>query len=189
VVTTDRPTIKEAEERLGVTQTRVQQLILAGRLPAQKIGRDSFINEEDLKFVEAPNTGKPPKPKAQRTSRKRAISRWEGEGGAVLPKTSRTSGKVKSSKKARNEHREIKDEHAHDFPGNGHNMRRKTISLIAALVLIMAAFSTAQPTVQETYRNVARDAGMNIEYVSRELNGREIVRVICKGVTMRIASA
>ena len=36
---------------LGVNPSRVRQFILAGRLPAQKIGRDLFVKEQDvLKF-------------------------------------------------------------------------------------------------------------------------------------------
>lgn len=56
-------TTKEAAEKLGVTVTRVQQLILAGRLPAEKKGRDYFISEEDLKLVEDRKPGRPPKAK------------------------------------------------------------------------------------------------------------------------------
>jgi excisionase family DNA binding protein len=54
-------TTKEVAEKLGVTVTRVQQLILAERLPAEKKGRDYFINEEDLKLVEDRKPGRPSK--------------------------------------------------------------------------------------------------------------------------------
>jgi excisionase family DNA binding protein len=54
-------TTKEAAEILGVSQTRVQQLILDGRLPAQRMGRDNFIKEEDLKLVADRKPGRPPK--------------------------------------------------------------------------------------------------------------------------------
>jgi excisionase family DNA binding protein len=54
-------TTKEVAEILGVTQTRVQQLILNGRLPAQRMGRDNFIREEDLKLVENRKPGRPRK--------------------------------------------------------------------------------------------------------------------------------
>ncbi|MDQ3917406.1 MAG: helix-turn-helix domain-containing protein [Acidobacteriota bacterium] len=54
-------TTKEAAERLGITVTRVQQLILAGRLPAEKRGRDYFIKEEDLRLVEDRKPGRPRK--------------------------------------------------------------------------------------------------------------------------------
>ncbi|MBA3438365.1 MAG: helix-turn-helix domain-containing protein [Pyrinomonadaceae bacterium] len=51
----------EVAERLGVTVGRVQHLIWAGRLPAQKIGRDYVIQEEDLKLVADRPTGRPSK--------------------------------------------------------------------------------------------------------------------------------
>ncbi len=54
-------TTKEVAERLGVTVTRVQQLILAGRLPAEKMGRDYFIKGDDLKLVEDRKPGRPKK--------------------------------------------------------------------------------------------------------------------------------
>ncbi len=51
---------KEAAERLGIGVLRVQQLIWKKRLPAEKIGRDYVIKEEDLKFVENRKPGRPP---------------------------------------------------------------------------------------------------------------------------------
>jgi excisionase family DNA binding protein len=63
-------TTKEAAEKLGVTVTRVQQLILAGRLPAEKKGRDYFISEEDLKLVEDRRPGRPPKKAGQKGGKK-----------------------------------------------------------------------------------------------------------------------
>lgn len=56
-------TTKEAAGKLGVTQTRVQQLILEGRLPAQKMGRDNFIKEVDLRLVADRKPGRPAKQK------------------------------------------------------------------------------------------------------------------------------
>jgi hypothetical protein len=63
-----------------------------------------MIPENDLKGFEPPKkTGRPPKPETERAIRKRALSRWEGEGGAVLPKPkadgSDGKGTAKSSKK------------------------------------------------------------------------------------------
>lgn len=52
---------KDAAEKLGVSVLRVQQLIWAERLPAQKIGRDYIINEDDLKLVEERKVGRPAK--------------------------------------------------------------------------------------------------------------------------------
>lgn len=40
---------------------RVQQLIWGGRLPAEKMGRDYFIKEDDLKLVEDRKPGRPRK--------------------------------------------------------------------------------------------------------------------------------
>jgi excisionase family DNA binding protein len=55
----------EAADKLGVTVGRVQQLIWDGLLPAQKVGRDYVINEDDLKLVEnRRKVGRPPKDKA-----------------------------------------------------------------------------------------------------------------------------
>jgi excisionase family DNA binding protein len=58
-------TTKEAAARLGVTVPRVHALIRTGRLPAEKRGRDVFINEPDLKLVENRKPGRPPKVKAE----------------------------------------------------------------------------------------------------------------------------
>ncbi len=55
-------TTLEAAKKLGVGIRQIQTLIKNNRLPAQKRGRDWFINEEDLKLVEhRPITGRPKK--------------------------------------------------------------------------------------------------------------------------------
>ena len=54
-------TTQQAAEKLGVTVSRVRQLVLAGRLPAEKFGRDLVIKESDLKRVEDRKPGRPPK--------------------------------------------------------------------------------------------------------------------------------
>jgi excisionase family DNA binding protein len=59
-------TTKEAAERLGVSVTRVQQLILAERLPAEKMGRDYFIQEDDLKLVADRKVGRPRKAQSEK---------------------------------------------------------------------------------------------------------------------------
>jgi excisionase family DNA binding protein len=56
-------TTKEAAERLSVTDARIRQLILDGRLPAQKFGNMNMIREEDLKLVAERKTGRPPQEK------------------------------------------------------------------------------------------------------------------------------
>ena len=58
-------TTKETAERLGVTVPRVHALIKAGRLPAEKRGRDVFIKESDLSLVANRTPGRPPKAKAE----------------------------------------------------------------------------------------------------------------------------
>ena len=56
-------TTKQAAEKLGITPRRVQALIEAERLPAQKFGRDYMIREKDLKLVEERKVGRPKKAK------------------------------------------------------------------------------------------------------------------------------
>jgi excisionase family DNA binding protein len=62
-------TTKQAAERLGVSIGRVHQLINEGRLPAEKLGRDYVIREEDLKLVEGRKVGRPPKAKIETDSK------------------------------------------------------------------------------------------------------------------------
>ena len=57
-------TTTQAAEFLGVTSSRIRQLILDERLPATKVGRDQLIKEVDLvRFSELPRkrTGRPQK--------------------------------------------------------------------------------------------------------------------------------
>lgn len=63
-------TTKEVAERLGISVTRVQQLILAGRLPAEKKGRDYFIRDEDLKLVADRKPGRPRKEQAGKAAKR-----------------------------------------------------------------------------------------------------------------------
>jgi excisionase family DNA binding protein len=65
-------TTKQTAERLGISIPRVHQLINEKRLPAEKVGRDYVIKEEDLSLVEDRKVGRPPKAKAEssRVSRK-----------------------------------------------------------------------------------------------------------------------
>jgi excisionase family DNA binding protein len=81
-------TTKEVAERLGVTQQRVQAMIKDGRLPAQKMGRDWFVNEEDLKLVEDRKPGRPPKQgtQASTTNRPPAKKARKKSKGRRLPK-------------------------------------------------------------------------------------------------------
>lgn len=57
----DYLTTTEAAAELGVSRARVRQLILGGRLKAQKIGRDWAIASEDLATVRERKTGRPRK--------------------------------------------------------------------------------------------------------------------------------
>lgn len=50
-----------AAKVLGINNSRVRQLILAGRLPAKKIGRDWIIREKDLEKVIVRKPGRPRK--------------------------------------------------------------------------------------------------------------------------------
>ena len=52
-------TTKEAGERLGVSASRVRQLVLNKRLPAKKAGRDLLIKDEDLELVAERKPGRP----------------------------------------------------------------------------------------------------------------------------------
>jgi excisionase family DNA binding protein len=70
-------TTQQAAERLGITDSRVRQLILEGKLPAKKFGRSNMIRASDLKAVEGIKRGRPPK--AQ--SVKAAIRREKGKRG------------------------------------------------------------------------------------------------------------
>ncbi|MCI0338817.1 MAG: helix-turn-helix domain-containing protein [Acidobacteria bacterium] len=54
-------TTNEAAKRLGVTVQRVHALIRDGRLPAELLGRDYVIREEDLALVAVRKPGRPKK--------------------------------------------------------------------------------------------------------------------------------
>ena len=54
-------TTPQAAAKLGLSIYRIQQFIREGRLPAEKVGRDWLIREEDLKLVENRKPGRPPK--------------------------------------------------------------------------------------------------------------------------------
>ena len=54
-------TTSEAAARLEISVRRVQELVNAGRLPAQRFGRALMIRESDLKLVAERKTGRPRK--------------------------------------------------------------------------------------------------------------------------------
>ncbi len=51
---------KQAGEILGVDTSRIRQMILRKQLPAQKMGRDWFIEAKDLALVADRKPGRPP---------------------------------------------------------------------------------------------------------------------------------
>ena len=51
----------EAAKKLKIDDSRVRQLIRAGRLPAQKVGRSWIIDPKDLKLVKDRKPGRPKK--------------------------------------------------------------------------------------------------------------------------------
>jgi excisionase family DNA binding protein len=57
----DLLTTQEAAAELGVTDSRVRQLIIDGKLPAQRFGRSHMIKRGDLKGVVIGNRGRPRK--------------------------------------------------------------------------------------------------------------------------------
>jgi excisionase family DNA binding protein len=57
-------TTAQAAKILGVNDSRVRQFILAGRLPAQKFGRDWIIYEKDLSKVADRKPGRPKRKEA-----------------------------------------------------------------------------------------------------------------------------
>ncbi len=73
-------TTKEVAERLGVTVPRVHTFIKEGRLPAEKMGRDFFIKEADLKLVADRKTGRPP---GKTTTDKAATQPANGSNAAL----------------------------------------------------------------------------------------------------------
>ena len=52
---------KEAAKKLKIDDSRVRQLIRAGRLPAQKVGRSWIIDPANLKYVAHRKPGRPKK--------------------------------------------------------------------------------------------------------------------------------
>jgi len=71
-----RLTTAEAANKLNKTVRHVQWLITEGRLPAERVGRDYLIREEDLKLVEGLKRGRPPKATTEIASK---ASKTEGK--------------------------------------------------------------------------------------------------------------
>jgi excisionase family DNA binding protein len=55
-------TAKQVGEKLGINDSRVRQLIISGKLPAEKYGNLWLVNEKDLELVkDRKPTGRPKK--------------------------------------------------------------------------------------------------------------------------------
>jgi excisionase family DNA binding protein len=61
-------TTAEAASRLGLTVRAVQKMIEAGRLSAQKVGRDYLIAPDALENIPKQAAGRPPKAKTGTSS-------------------------------------------------------------------------------------------------------------------------
>lgn len=57
-------TTKQAAEKLGVTESRIRQLIAEGRLKSEKLGHINVILEKDLGKIAPRPIGRPKKAKA-----------------------------------------------------------------------------------------------------------------------------
>jgi len=66
----DLLTTQQAAAELGVTDSRIRQLIIDGKLPAQRFGRSHMIRRSDLKNVVIGNRGRPPKTSKKGKERK-----------------------------------------------------------------------------------------------------------------------
>jgi len=65
-------TTSEAAEQLGVSRRQVLTLIGQGRLPAEKIGRDYFIKQGDLRLVKVRPKGRPEGAKDSKPRKRKA---------------------------------------------------------------------------------------------------------------------
>jgi excisionase family DNA binding protein len=84
-------TSTEAAARLGISTARVRRLVLDGRLPAQKFGRDLVINEADLKLYEPRKGGRPPGKVS--TANKAATQPASGSNAALTAAKAKKRGK------------------------------------------------------------------------------------------------
>lgn len=64
-------TTQQAAAELGVTDSRVRQLIIAGKITAQSFGRSHMIKRSDLKDVVVGNRGRPRKEEKSKNESKK----------------------------------------------------------------------------------------------------------------------
>ena len=87
-------TTKEAAQRLGITPTRIQQLILDNKLPAEKFGRDWMIEEEALAGVQVyGRPGRPPKQGGEKMPQGRTPKQLAQDLGSATIKASNRRGR------------------------------------------------------------------------------------------------
>lgn len=61
----DLLTTRQAADELGLSLRAVQYLCVAGKLPAQRVGRDYLIERKDLELVREGRRPGPGRPKSQ----------------------------------------------------------------------------------------------------------------------------
>lgn len=59
----------QVADKLGVTRQRALELIVSGRLPAQKVGNSYIVRASDVDSLELLKPGRPPKPKDEKASK------------------------------------------------------------------------------------------------------------------------
>jgi hypothetical protein len=110
MITTKRVQELLEERGINVSYPTIAQWVREGRFSGAvrdetERGPVWRIPLTSVKSFEPPKMGRPPKPETEGGSGKRAISRWEGEGGAILPRPKASvidgGGVLKSSKKGR----------------------------------------------------------------------------------------
>ncbi len=86
-------TTEEAAQALGVTPSRVRQMIRSGQLPAKRFGKAHLILESDLEGVRERPIGRPPK--SLPAAKKRATGQIRASNGDATgaAKTTKKSGK------------------------------------------------------------------------------------------------
>lgn len=90
-------TTSEAAARLGLTVRAIQKMIEAGRLSAQKIGRDYLIDSAALESIPKQAAGRPPKLQANKSAAKNSPPINSPDGKVKVKKS---NGGKKQAKKA-----------------------------------------------------------------------------------------